>query len=329
MKKVLITGGAGFIGYHLASRLLQQGYHVDLIDNFTRGVKDNFLLELSKQHGVRLFDLDLLNKNSLDGFDRDYDLIFHLAAIIGVQYVLKSPYDVLSKNVELLQNLILFAKEQKNLERFVFVSTSEVYAGTLKYFSLKIPTPENTPLALTDLSENRTSYMLSKIYGEALCLHSGLPITIVRPHNFYGPRMGLSHVIPELFKKAFYAQDNILEVFSTNHQRTFCYIDDAVEMMRILAEAKASVGQAFNIGNQTPEISIEELAKKIIKIVGKELTINPKPVTAGSPSRRCPDMSKTLEATGYKPQVDLITGLQKTFDWYKTNVFINQGMSAI
>jgi nucleoside-diphosphate-sugar epimerase len=329
MKKVLITGGAGFIGYHLASRLLQQGYHVDLIDNFTRGVKDSFLLELSKQHGVGLFDLDLLDKNSLEGFDRDYDLIFHLAAIIGVQYVLKAPYDVLSKNVELLQNLILFAKEQKNLERFVFVSTSEVYAGTLKYFSLKIPTPENTPLALTDLSENRTSYMLSKIYGEALCLHSGLPITIVRPHNFYGPRMGLSHVIPELFKKAFYANDKTLEVFSMDHQRTFCYIDDAVEMMRILAEVKVSVGQAFNIGNQTPEISIEELAKKIIKITGKDLVINPKPVTAGSPSRRCPDMSKTLEATGYKPQVDLITGLQKTFDWYKTNVFLNEGISAI
>lgn len=329
MKKVLITGGAGFIGYHLASNLLQRGYQVDLIDNFARGVKDCFLLELSKQDGANLFDLDLLNKNALDGFDNDYDLIFHLAAIIGVKYVLKFPYDVLSKNVEILQNIILFGKAQKNLDRLIFVSTSEVYAGTLKYFSLKIPTPENTPLALTDLCENRTSYMLSKIYGEALCLHSGLPVTIVRPHNFYGPRMGLSHVIPELFKKAFYAKDNTLEVFSTDHQRTFCYIDDAIEMMRILAEVKVSVGQAFNIGNESPEISIEELAKNIIKIVGKDLAINPKSVTAGSPSRRCPDMSKTLETTVYKPQIDLITGLQKTFDWYKTNVFLNEGLSAI
>ena len=141
--------------------------------------------------------------------------------------------------------------------------------------------------------------------------------------------MGLSHVVPELFKKTFFSESNILEVFSPDHRRTFCYIEDAVEMMRILAEAKTSIGQAFNIGNESPEISIEELAKKIIKIVGKDLAINPKPVTAGSPARRCPDMSKTLETTGYKPQIDLIAGLQKTFDWYKTNVFLNEGLSAI
>jgi UDP-glucose 4-epimerase len=329
MKKILITGGAGFIGYHLASNLLQRGYNVDLIDNFARGVKDSFLLELAKQKGAKLFDLDLLDKYVLDGFDKDYDLIFHLAAIIGVQFVLKLPYDVLSKNVELLQNILLFGKKQKNLEKLVFVSTSEVYAGTLKYYSMEIPTPENTPIALTDLSENRTSYMLSKIYGEALCLHSGLPVTIVRPHNFYGPRMGLSHVIPELFEKAFYSANKTLEVFSTSHTRTFCYIEDAVEMMRVLAEVKTSIGQTYNIGNDSPEISIEELAKKIIKVVGKDLAINPQNETTGSPTRRCPNMTKSFEATGYKPQIDLSTGLQKTFDWYKDNVFLNKGISAV
>jgi nucleoside-diphosphate-sugar epimerase len=329
MKKALITGGAGFIGYHLASNLLNHGYEVDLIDNFARGVKDNFLLELSSKKGVKIFDLDLLNKKELDRFERDYNIIFHLAAIIGVQYVLKMPYDVLSKNVELLQNIILFGKEQKNLSRLVFVSTSEIYAGTLKYFSMKIPTPESTPLTITDLSENRTSYMLSKIYGEALSLHSGLPVTIVRPHNFYGPRMGLSHVVPELFKKAFYSNNNTLEVFSANHKRTFCYIEDAVEMIRILSELNTSISQAYNIGNDSPEISIEELAQKIIKIVGKDLRIVPQNETAGSPSRRCPEMTKTFETTGYKPKFDIITGLQNTFDWYKMNVFLGEGVSAI
>ncbi|OGU32215.1 MAG: NAD-binding protein [Ignavibacteria bacterium GWA2_35_9] len=329
MKKVLITGGAGFIGYRLACNLLERGYQIDLVDNFTRGIKDESLIELSKQDGVNLFNMDLLNKETLGQLGKEYSLIFHLAAIIGVQYVLKLPYDVLTKNVELLQNMILIAKEQKQLERFVFTSTSEVYAGTLKHFSLKIPTPESTPLALTNLSENRTSYMLSKIYGEALCLHSGLPVTIVRPHNFYGPRMGLSHVVPELFKKAFYTEDNKLEVFSPDHKRTFCYIDDAVEMMRKLAEVKVSIGQAFNIGNESPEISIEELAKKIVIVTGKDLTINPGPTTAGSPQRRCPDMSKTFETIWYKPLVSLEEGLKRTFDWYKTNVFLNEGVSAI
>ena len=329
MKKALITGGAGFIGYHLALNLLKKGYEIDLVDNFTRGIKDTSLNELSKKDGVNLYNLDLLNEKELNELGKEYSLIFHLAAIIGVQYVLKAPFDVLTKNVELLQNIISVAKEQKQLKRFVFTSTSEVYAGTLKHFSLKIPTPESTPLALTKLSENRTSYMLSKIYGEALCLHSGLPVTIVRPHNFYGPRMGLSHVVPELFKKAFHSEDRKLEVFSPDHRRTFCYIDDAVEMIRKLAEVEVSISQAFNVGNESPEISIEELAKKIVIVIGKDLTINPGPTTAGSPQRRCPDMSKTFEATGYKSIVSLEEGLKRTFDWYKTNVFLNEGVSAI
>ncbi len=329
MKKALITGGAGFVGYHLACNLTQQGYHVDLIDNYTRGAKDDFLLELSQHDNVRVQDLDLLRAESWNGLDRGYSLIFHLAAIIGVQHVLRSPYDVLTKNVELLQNAILFGRRQESLERLVFASTSEVYAGTLEHYSLKIPTPENTPLAVTELSQNRSSYMLSKIYGEALCLHSGLPVTIVRLHNVYGPRMGLSHVVPELFKKAFYAEDNRLEVFSPNHKRTFCYVDDAVEMIRLLAEAEVSLGQTFNIGNESPEISIEALAEKIIAVVGKDLEINPGPTTAGSPRRRCPDMSKTLDATGFRPRVSIDDGLRRTFAWYKANVFLNEGLSAI
>ena len=329
MKKALITGGAGFIGYYLACNLVQRNYRVDLIDNFKRGIKDSFLEDLSNKDNVNLINLDLLDIRALDEFERDYDFIFHFAAIIGVQHVLKAPYDVLTKNIELLQNIIAFSRKQEHLERLIFTSTSEVYAGTLKHFSIKIPTPENTPLALPDLSENRTSYMLSKIYGEALCLNSGLPVTIVRPHNFYGPRMGLSHVIPELFKKAFYSENNELEVFSLEHRRTFCFIEDAVEMIRILAESEESLKEVFNIGNESPEISIEELAKKIIKIAGKDLIIKQGPVTPGSPNRRCPDMSKTIKVTGYKSLTGIDDGLEKTFNWYKSNIFLSEGRSAI
>jgi UDP-glucose 4-epimerase len=329
MKKILITGGAGFIGYHLANNLLNKGHKIDLVDNFARGIKDSFLLELSKNENVNLFDIDVLDKSAVDKLDKDYDIVYHLAAIIGVQHVLKHPFDVLSKNYDLLQNIILFGKKQEKLSRLVFFSTSEIYAGTLKYYSMKIPTPEDTPLTITELAENRTSYMLSKIYGEALCLHSGLPITIVRPHNFYGPRMGLSHVVPELLKKAYFTNENSLDVYSTSHKRTFVYIEDAVEMISRLAEAQIALGQAYNIGNQSPEITIEEVAKNIIKIVGKDLRINPMPETAGSPTRRCPDMTKTFNATGYEAKVDVYSGISKTFEWYKTNVFNSEGVSAI
>ena len=329
MKRVLITGGAGFIGYHLARNLLERDYRVDLIDNFSRGVRDNSLLELATYDRVNLLDLDLLDTSALERLEKDYDVIFHLAAIVGVSHVLKAPYDVLTKNVKLLENVIVLGKRQSCLDRLIFASTSEVYAGTLKHFSLRIPTPEETPLAVTELTQNRTSYMLSKIYGEAMCLHSGLPVTIIRPHNFYGPRMGLSHVIPELCAKAFSSKDGKLEVFSVSHKRTFCYIDDAVEMIRLLSESEKAIGDTFNVGCQEPERSIEEVASKIISIVGKCLTICPQPETAGSPQRRCPDISKTTEVTGYRPLTDLDEGLKRTFEWYKENVFMKEGPIAI
>ena len=329
MKNALITGGAGFIGYHLALRLVQKGYRVDIADNFSRGVRDSFLLHLAKSPEARLFDVDLLDRSSFSELAGDYSVVFHLAAIIGVQHVLNAPYDVLTRNTELLENTIDFCREQKHLDRFVFASTSEIYSGTLRHFSLPVPTPETVPLAITNLSENRTSYMLSKIYGEALCLHSGLPVTIVRPHNFYGPRMGLSHVIPELMKKAFLSNSSELTVFSPDHTRTFCFIDDAVEMITVLAESEATRGTAYNIGNETPEITISSLAEKILSVSNSKQTVKAGPVTEGSPARRCPDMSRTLEATGFSSLVSLDQGLLRTFQWYKTNVFLNNGESAI
>jgi nucleoside-diphosphate-sugar epimerase len=329
MERVLITGGGGFIGYHLACNLSAQGYRVDMVDNFSRGVRDDSLAALSEQDNVNVCHLDLLDADAVAELSLDYDMVFHLAAIIGVAHVTRAPYDVLTKNYELLRHVIELGRRQKHLRRLVFASTSEVYAGTLRHFSLEIPTPEDTPLAVTELAESRTSYMLSKIYGEAICLHAGLPVTIVRPHNFYGPRMGLSHVIPELCSKAFHAREGRLEVFSVSHKRTFCYIDDAVEMMRLLAESDQAVGETFNVGNETPETSIAELARKIIRVVGKPLTVCPQGETAGSPARRCPDMSKTAAATGYNTRVDLDEGIERTFAWYRENVFARQGLCAV
>lgn len=322
MSKVLITGGAGFFGVHLARCLLNNGYKVDLVDNFSRGVNDDELKSLSAKSGVCILNRDLLQPGVLDDLDNNYKYIYHFAAIIGVVNVIDRPYHVLRDNVSMLVNMLSFAEHQSSLQRFVFTSTSEVYAGTLQHFTMPIPTPESTPLALTALDHPRTSYMLSKIYGEALCHHSGVPFTIIRPHNIYGPRMGMAHVIPELLKKAHCASDGArLDVFSVNHWRTFCYIDDTVMMMKLAAESSACMEETLNIGNQEPEISIGELARLILDIVGKNLEISEKPATPGSPLRRCPDMTRTIELTGYNSQVDLHKGLELTYDWYRTNVF--------
>lgn len=327
--KVLVTGGAGFIGFHLAQSLAADGWQVDLIDNLGRGVVDAELTSLLTSSNVRLIQVDLLDSAAVAKLDDDYRQIYHLAAIIGVVHVLNRPFEVLRDNTLMLANAIDLARRQKRLERLIFASTSEVYAGSLEVLNLPVPTPETANIALPPLGDARTSYMLSKLYGEAMCLQSGLPVSIVRPHNVYGPRMGMSHVIPELLKKAFLASDgDRLPVASVHHSRAFCYISDAVSMMRALAESREGVGQVVNLGKADEEISIGGLADVIIRVVGRNLTVEPGKVTPGSPSRRCPDMSKMTTLTGVTAQIGLEEGVARTLAWYKANVFEGEGTCA-
>ena len=327
--KALITGGAGFIGFHLARELAGRGVAVVLVDNFARGVQDAELEELVAGPDVTLLKRDLLDANALGDLPDDCDHIYHLSAIIGVEHVLERPYQVLADNTRMLIHAIELGRRQANLKRFVFASTSEVYAGTLRHFSLETPTPETTPLAVTPLEEPRTSYMLSKIYGEALCRHSGLPFTLIRPHNFYGPRMGLAHVIPQLLERAYRSDDGSeFEVYSVDHRRTFIFIEDAVQIIRLAADSESCEGQVLNVGNQTPEMAIGDLADLVLRIVGRKLHVVARPATPGSPARRCPDMAKTTGLTGYAPRVSLEDGIARTFRWYVDNVFSGAGVSA-
>lgn len=320
MTKVLVTGGAGFIGTHLAWRLVEQSCRVDLVDDFSRGAHDDVVTALADSGSVRLFERDLRVGGALDDADDDYDLIVHLAAIVGVANVAARPYAVLRDNVALTQQALELAQRQSSLTRFVFASTSEVYAGTLEHFELPIPTPESAPLALPDLDRPRTTYMLSKIYGEAMCHCASLPFTIVRPHNVYGPRMGMQHVIPELLQRA-HRSDGRLEVFSVDHRRTFCFVEDAVEMILRAAWSPACEGETLNVGSQEPEVTIGELAELVVAVVGKELEVVPREPTPGSPERRCPDMSKMIELTGYRAQVPLEEGVRRTYEAYRAHVF--------
>ena len=322
MSRVLITGGGGFIGAHLARALADADQEIDLVDDLSRGQMDGDLRELTERPNVRFLETDLLEPGATKDLPSDYARIFHLAAIVGVANVLDAPDRVLRRNVELLGAVLDLASRQDGLERLVFASTSEVYAGTLELGDLAVPTPEDSVLILPDLDRPRTSYMLSKIYGEAMALQSGLPVTVVRPHNVYGPRMGLAHVIPELLQRAHGARDGgHLEVFSVDHRRTFCFISDAVEMISRASEAPAGKGQVLNVGNQEPEIPIRELAELVIEVVGHKLQIDPRPPHPGSPERRCPDMSLTTEVTGFRGQVSLKDGVRETYDWYRRNAF--------
>lgn len=285
MSKILITGGAGFVGVKLARSFVNDGNIVHLVDNLSRGNWDEELQTLVEHKGVEFHNLDLLTPGPLDAFCDNYDYLVHLSAIVGVQNVLDRPYETLRSNVVMHDAAIRFARQQKQLRRFLFTSTSEVYAGSLLHSSMEVPTPEEIPIALPPLPEPRSTYMLSKIYGEAMLQHSGLPFTIVRPHNVYGPRMGMSHVIPQLLQKAHGAEPNSsIEVFSVEHRRSFCFISDAVEMLRRVLFSNSCLNQTFNLGAEGPEITIKDLAERIIDTVGKPLRILPMPATPGSPS---------------------------------------------
>jgi UDP-glucose 4-epimerase len=318
----LITGGAGFIGLHLARRLVAAGGEVDLVDDFSRGARDRDLASLEETRGVRILQRDLRNPDALDDLPGTYTHVFHLAAIVGVARVVRQPFDILADSVTMMRSVVAAARRQAALQRLVFLSTSEVYAGTLAHFALPFPTPESAPLAVGRLTEPRTTYMLSKIYGEAMCHHADLPFTILRPHNVYGPRMGLAHVIPELLERAHAAgPGGSLEVASVDHRRTFCYVDDAVELLWRIATTPACAGETLNLGRGEPEVSMRELGGLIAATVGKRLEVVPRPVTPGSPARRCPDMSRTHGLVGAPPGVDLETGVGRTYEWYRRHAF--------
>jgi UDP-glucose 4-epimerase len=329
--KTLIIGGGGFIGAHLAQKLVAADGSVDILDNFSRAVRDPFLQKIEEMKSVRLIDADMLDSATPTIMDDDYTAIYQFAAIIGVRHVLERPYEVLHKNVLIQAHAIELAKRQRELNRFVFASTSEVYAGSLKHMTLQVPTPEDVPIALTSLEHPRTSYMLSKIYGEAMCQQSDLPFTIVRPHNVYGPRMGLAHVLPELIKKArALPQGGQLEVASVDHRRAFCFIDDAIEILHNLASNPKAVDGTFNLGNQEQEVSIGEIARIVLEVTSrKDLEVVPLPETPGSPARRCPDMTKTTNLIGSLPFLSLKDGVERTYKWYTENVFSDGGVSAI
>ena len=319
MSKILITGGAGFIGYFIAEKLSKNlENHITIVDNLLRGRFDEEFQNLIKKENVTFVNGDLTNPRIFFDLDHDYDYIYHLVAVIGVKNVMNNPDKVLSVNAVSTLNVFEFAKTITNLKRILFSSTSEIYAGTLKHYGIDIPTSENVNLAIDDISSNRTTYALSKMFGESVCFNYGkkydIPFTIVRYHNIYGPRMGFAHVIPELFIKI--KENDKIDLPSPTHSRAFCYIDDAVEMTIKSCESEKTKSEILHIGNSDNEIKMYDLVGIISKVMGKKVTINKLPNTTGSPKRRCPDTTKINNLLKLNIKTNLSVGIKKTFKWY-------------
>jgi len=322
-KRALITGGTGFIGSHTVEELLNRDWEVSIVDiSDFPGYVD--LKSIKDHENLKFYKLNLNSFDEINSIENNFDYIFHFAAELGVEDVSSAPYQVLTSNISTTQNIINYAKSNPKLTRFIFTSTSEVYSGTQKHFTLSVPTSELEPLTIDSVASPRSSYMLSKTIGESLCHFSQLPFTILRPFNIYGARGGMRHVIPQLLEKVYKAKSgDLIEVFSPDHTRAFCHIDDAIMQIMSIIDNENCRNETLNLGNQTREITMFELAKICIEVSGKDLDIKKLGITEGSPKRRAPSMEKSQDLIGCLPKVKLEDGIARTYAWYSNNSFGN------
>ena len=323
MQKVLITGGAGFIGFHLAKALVHQCEQLVLCDNLSRGQVDAELKAfLDKNSNVELITGDLTQPATYGKLGEAYDTVFHFAATLGVEIVEKDPEKVIRNNILNTLCLLDWFVEAK-CRNLLFSSSSEVYADGVSLGFLPVPTSEKAAAVVADPSQPRSSYAISKLVGEHLAAQYGqrhkFDFTVIRYHNIYGPRMGAAHVIPQMVQRLS-AGENPLTVRSPGHTRAFCYVDDAVRATLALSHAKEASRRVVHVGNDLEEISILDLTSLLCQAMGMKRELKQGLDQSGSVSRRCPNIDLLRKLTGFQPQVSLKDGLGTTVRWYQKHL---------
>lgn len=320
MRRVLITGGTGFIGFHLARRHLEHGDAVVLFDNGAKmgAQPDAALRELLAHPRLEWKRLDLTRPLPPLEALQTIDMVYHLAAINGTKLFYEMPFQVARDNLLVTLNLLEWLRGRA-VGRLVYASTSEVYAGCEEVGLLTVPTDERTPVVFTQPTKVRFSYGTSKFMGEFLCGQfghdAGIPTTTVRYHNVYGPRMGTHHVIPEFILRLRQGQ-RPFRIRGAGETRAFCFVDDAVEATMRVAATPAAANEIVHIGNSREEVTIRELAQVVMQVLGVHWEIEEEPSLPGSVQRRCPDTAKLRRLTGYEAAVPLRDGVARTAAWY-------------
>ncbi len=312
----LVTGGAGFIGLHVARRLVESGMDVTLVDDLSRGKRDAAVSELLTE--VRFVEHDLTSSIPPEIAEERFAQVFHFAAIVGVRRVSQMPEEVLRTNILAAVNVLDFCARRPP-DALFFSSTSEVGDGARELRGGRVRPDEDSPVVIASPTLPRAAYATSKLSGELLVRHyanrHGFRARIGRYHNVYGPRMGYDHVVPELMQRA-HAHADPYSVWAVEQSRAFCYIDDAVSATLALMDLEAPEPLTVNVGNDSEEIAIGELAKLILSIADHQPEIQPRPAPDGSPTRRCPDLRRISELLDWTPQVPLRDGLARTWAWY-------------
>lgn len=311
-KQILLTGGAGFIGTTIASLLADENQIV-LFDNLHRDALSN--TELAKHPNVRVVSGDVLDREALRAAAEGSNVIVHMAAIAGVDTVLKSPVRTMRVNLMGTANAVDVAHELgDSLERFVDFSTSEVF-GRHAY-----KVEETAETSGGSVGEARWSYAVSKLAGEYLShayyREHGLPLSVVRPFNIYGPNQVGVGAIHQFINRAIRGEE--LVVHGDGGQiRAWCYVDDIADAVLRIIEMPSSVGQAFNVGNPRSVCTTYDLAQRVLRITGSKSPIVFKPITYSDVEIRIPDITKSRELLDWEPAVDLDDGLALTIAWYR------------
>ncbi|MBM4395384.1 MAG: NAD-dependent epimerase/dehydratase family protein [Deltaproteobacteria bacterium] len=312
--RVLITGGAGFIGSSLALRLVDT-CDVVVLDNLHRNaIRDTGLLDHPR---VTMVKGDVLDAAIVDEAARGCDVVVHMASIAGVDTVMRSP--VTTMRVALLgtMNVLDAAARQGGIRRFVDFSTSEVFGR----YAYKVTEGDHHELGA--VGEARWTYAVSKLATEHLALsyhrQHAFPATSIRPFNIYGPRQVGEGAVHHFIVRALKGEDLI--VHNDGSQiRSWCYIDDIVDGIMLVLRNEAAVGEAFNIGNPRSTLTIFNLAREIVRLAGSRSAIRSVTWDATDVELRIPDVGKARRLLGYEPKVDLEEGLARTIEWYRARL---------
>lgn len=313
----LVTGAAGLIGHELTRQLLADGDEVVAVDIGLKGGMDD-LRALAGRHPktLSILSCDLArDPRALADARGRFDGIFHLAAIVGVRYVSENPYETLEVNLR-STFAVLDHAIAVGCRAVVFGSSSENYACGADAGTVPIPTPEDVPLSIGDITLPRWSYAASKIAGESAVFGAarkgGFAPAVVRFHNVYGPRMGPTHVIPEFLQRCRERVDPF-PVYGEEQTRSFLYVDDAAEALRIVfADAARNVGGITHIGSGE-ETCIGDLARLVFEVTGHHPRIDRRPAPPGSVARRVPDVRK-IAKLGFRPRIGLEAGLRACWE---------------
>jgi UDP-glucose 4-epimerase len=319
--KALITGGAGFVGSHLADRLLEEGHEVMVLDNLSTGSIDN-IAHLKGRAGFSYTIDSITNESLLAELIDGSDVVFHLAAAVGVKLIVEQPVHTIETNVHGTEVVLKHANKKKKL---VFIaSTSEVYGK-----STDVPFREAADLVLGPTSKHRWAYACSKLIDEFLALaywkEKQLPVVIVRLFNTVGPRQTGRYgmVLPTFVRQALAGQP--ITVFGDGTQsRSFTYVGDVVEALVRLTHEPRAVGEVFNIGNMG-EVTISDLAERVKQMTGSGSPIHYIPYDEAYEAgfedmpRRVPDITKIRNFVGYEPKVKLDDIIRSVIEHMRAN----------